>query len=228
MLIVSFDVGIKNLAYSIIKLNSETEANDADGVNDVSHNYRIIKRTCLQEWHKIDLESNKYNLERITSNLLEVLDTIAFQQIEDVHNEKVHVVIENQPALKSPTMKSIQTVIYAYFNTIAKYNCLDLCTKLISAKSKLKYIETFPAYAMYMNTLHEQALGESSMKRIPKQKQGYAKNKDDSVQFTRWLLENVTHDKAHKEELEALKKKDDVCDSYLQGLYYITSLKQAN
>lgn len=230
MLIVSFDVGIKNLAYSIIKLNSETEVIDADGVNDVSHNYQIIKRTSLQEWHKVDLESNKYNLERITNNLLEVLDTIAYQQIENIHNEKVHVVIENQPALKSPTMKSIQIVIYSYFNTIAKYNSLDLCTKLISAKSKLKYIETFPDYTIYMNALHEQAQLEGSMKqmkRIPKQKQGYAKNKDDSVQFTRWLFENVTLDVKHKDELEQLKKKDDVCDSYLQGMYYITSLKQA-
>lgn len=236
MLIVSFDVGIKNLAYSIIKLNSETEVIDADGVNDVSHNYQIIKRTSLQEWHKVDLESNKYNLERITNNLLEVLDTIAYQQIENIHNEKVHVVIENQPALKSPTMKSIQIVIYSYFNTIAKYNSLDLCTKLISAKSKLKYIETFPDYAIYMNNLHKQSLDEGSMKqmkqmkqmkRIPKEKQGYAKNKDDSVQFTRWLLDNVTHDVKHKDELEQLKKKDDVCDSYLQGMYYITSLKQA-
>jgi hypothetical protein len=65
------------------------------------------------------------------------------------------------------------------------------------------------------------------MKRIPKQKQGYAKNKDDSVQFTRWLLDHVTQDTKHKEELEQLKKKDDVCDSYLQGMYYITSLKQS-
>jgi hypothetical protein len=231
MLIVSFDVGIKNLAYSIIKFNGLGETTDDSG-NELSHSYKVINGTSLQEWHKVDLQSNKYNLETITSNLLEVLDTIAYQQIESIHNEKVHVVIENQPALKSPTMKSIQIVIYAYFNTIAKYNSLDLCTKLISAKSKLKYIDTFADYAIYMNALQEQALNDQSipgtkMKRIPKQKQGYAKNKDDSVQFTRWLLDHVTQDTKHKEELEQLKKKDDVCDSYLQGMYYITSLKQS-
>lgn len=225
MLIVSFDVGIKNLAYSIIKCNGIGDTNG----EELSHNYKIINGTSLQEWHKVDLESNKYNLEKITTNLLEVLDIIAYQQIENIHNEKVHVVIENQPALKSPTMKSIQIVIYAYFNTIAKYNSLELCTKLISAKSKLKYIDSFTDYAEYMNELQRQALAVSEgvkTKRIPKQKQGYAKNKDDSVQFTRWLLDHVTHDTKHKEELEQLKKKDDVCDSYLQGLYYITSLKQ--
>lgn len=232
MLIVSFDVGIKNLAYSIIKFNTvgdeshESHESEADH-KEMPHNYQVINRTSLQEWHKVDLESNKYNLEKITTNLLEVLDTISYHRIQNIHDDEVHVVIENQPALKSPTMKSIQIVIYTYFNIMAKYNSLNLCTRLISAKSKLKYIDSFTDYATYMNTLQEQTVSTGvKSKRIPKQKQGYAKNKDDSVQFTRWLLDHITKDTVHKEELELLKKKDDVCDSYLQGLYYITSLKQ--
>lgn len=233
MLIVSFDVGIKNLAYSIIEFDSDNENgsdNDSDNVSDVAppHNYKVLKKTKLHSWRKIDLECTKHDLEKITNNLLEVLDTITYEQIDNVHSEKIVVVIENQPALKSPTMKSIQILIYGYFNTVAKYNSLDLQTKLLSAKSKLKYIETFSDYAKHIVELQKRTHEEcvKSNKRIPKNKEGYAKNKNDSVQFTRWLLTEITNDTKHNNELDMLKKKDDVCDSYLQGLYYITNLKQ--
>jgi Poxvirus A22 protein len=215
MIIVSFDIGIKNLAYTIIQYNPQEVTNN------------IFEQLNIQEWHKIDLQCSKYNLDMITCNLLEVLDNITYSEIEDIHNEDVHVVIENQPALKSPTMKSIQIIIYTYFNTISKYNSLSLNTKLISAKSKIKYIESFTEFSTYMNDealrfAKEHEAGR--MKRIPKEKQGYAKNKDDSVQFTRWLFKNIIIDDKHQCELEQLKKKDDVCDSFLQGLYYISKL----
>lgn len=220
MIIVSFDIGIKNLAYSIISFDSQNRCNGIE-------NYGVLKLIKLQEWHKIDLKSGKYDLENITNNLLEVLDNITYNEIDDVHNENVHVVIENQPALKCPTMKSIQIVIYTYFNTICKYMNLKMTIKLISAKSKLKFIESFEEFAEYMNEeqkqYHEQ-LQATKIKRIPKQKQGYAKNKDDSVQFTKWLFNNIINDDLHKQELENIKKKDDICDSFLQGLYYINRL----
>ncbi len=219
MIIISFDIGIKNLAYSIIHYNI---------TNSEICKYDILKCIKLQEWHKIDLRSNKYDLDNITCNLLEVLDNIAYNEIEDIYNEDIHIVIENQPALKSPTMKTIQILIYTYFNTIKKYNSLTLKTKLISAKSKLKYIESFTEFTEYMNKeaiKYQEDYDEGRIKRIPKEKQGYAKNKNDSVQFTRWLLNNtIVDDEPHKIELETIQKKDDLCDSFLQGLYYITKL----
>jgi hypothetical protein len=219
MLIVSFDVGIKNLAYSLINFDKDKSLS----IEQKDAKYEVLHQIELQEWCKIDLQSGKYDLENITKNLLEVLDNIAYNQIKDIHNETVHVVIENQPALKSPTMKSIQIVIYTYFNTIAKYNSLSLRTKLISAKSKLKYIESFTEFQEYMNE-QANAFDGSTKKRIPKEKQGYAKNKNDSIQFTRWLLTNVITDEVHRLEMENMKKKDDICDSLLQGLYYINNL----
>lgn len=220
MIVLSFDIGIKNLAYSIISFDCGAQRNE-DG------KYDILKIVKLQEWHKIDLQSSKYDLEKISHNLLEVLDNITYNEIDDIQNQNVHVVIENQPALKSPTMKSIQIIIYTYFNTLCKYMNLTMTIKLISAKSKLKYIESFDEFAEYMN--HEQnkyleLQHTHKIKRIPKEKQGYAKNKDDSVQFTKWLFDNILDDKTHKQELENIKKKDDVCDSLLQGLFYINRL----
>jgi Mitochondrial resolvase Ydc2 / RNA splicing MRS1 len=223
MIVVSFDIGIKNLAYSIINFNCQERRNNED-------KYDILKLIRLQEWHKIDLQSSKYDLETISNNLLEVLDNIVYNQIDldnIIKNNNVHIVIENQPALKSPTMKSIQIVIYTYFKTLCKYMSLPMTIKLISAKSKLKYIESFNEFAQYMNeeqNIFQELQQTSKMKRIPKEKQGYAKNKDDSVQFTKWLFNTILDDETHKQELNNIKKKDDVCDSLLQGLFYINRL----
>lgn len=217
MIVVSFDIGIKNLAYSIITFASVEKYNNDD-------KYKVLSLVRLQEWHKIDLNCNKYDLENISHNLLEVLDNITYNEINDIQNQNVHIVIENQPALKSPTMKSIQIIIYTYFNTLCKYMSLQMTIKLISAKSKLKYIESFNEFAQYMNDEQAHYQQTSKMKRVPKEKQGYAKNKDDSVQFTKWLFNHIIQDDLHKQELECLKKKDDVCDSLLQGLYYINRL----
>lgn len=220
MIVISFDIGIKNLAYSIISFdnNSQKKADDK---------YYILKLIQLQEWHKIDLQSSKYDLEKISQNLLEVLDNITYNEIGNIQNQNVHIVIENQPALKSPTMKSIQIIIYTYFNTLCKYMNLTMTIKLISAKSKLKYIESFNEFAQYMNDEQNKYVDlqqTSGKKRIPKEKQGYAKNKDDSVQFTKWLFNSILDDETHKQELENIKKKDDLCDSLLQGLFYINRL----
>lgn len=202
MYVISFDVGIRNLAYAIIQYEQVQHPKPY-----VKDREEILGRTNIKLWNKVDLGCNKYDIEKISSSLLEVLDNIAYNEIEDIYGSTVHVVIENQPALKSPTMKSIQIIIYTYFNTIAKYSSLDMKTKLISAKSKLKYIESFPEF-----------VGDCA-------KTGYAKNKSDSVAFTRWLLNNKAPNEKAMSSLEAIKKRDDICDSYLQGLYYINNLE---
>lgn len=202
MYVISFDVGIKNLAYTILEYREDPTIPKKGVRNADKHD--VLNRSKILTWNKVDLGCNKYDLEKITQNLLEVLDNIAYAEVHDLHDSVIHVVIENQPALKSPTMKSIQIVIYTYFNTIAKYNSLNLKTRLVSAKSKLKYIESFEEFDG----------GDTT-------KKGYAKNKSDSVAFTRWLLaEKVPNAKA-QEVLEAMKKRDDICDSYLQALYYV-------
>lgn len=211
MIILSFDIGIKNLAYAIIKYEPNKIVENT--VEDKK--YKILNQITLQEWHKIDLQCSKYDLDEISNNLLEVLDRIVYEELDDIHCDDLHVVIENQPALKSPTMKSIQIMIYTYFNTIKKYNNMSLKTKLISAKSKLKYINSFTEFATYINTINANSSNKT--------KKGYAKNKDDSIQFTNWLLRTI-NDNAHLEQLNNINKKDDVCDSFLQGMYYINTI----
>ena len=49
------------------------------------------------------------------------------------------IVIENQPALKNPRMKSIQMILYSYFLIKFNDNNIDVNINLVPANSKLKF-----------------------------------------------------------------------------------------
>lgn len=110
--VISFDIGIKNLAYCILKDNSIIEWKVAD----------------------ISLGKSKPTFEDICNNLVSVLDTL----VEKVQGyDPVVVFIENQPVFKAPTMKSIQIFIFAYFK-ICK---TPFHPKLISASTKNTFMK---------------------------------------------------------------------------------------
>ena len=48
-------------------------------------------------------------------------------------NDYDEVIVENQPSLKNPTMKSIQMIVYTYFLIKS-----DVKVEMINAKNKLK------------------------------------------------------------------------------------------
>jgi hypothetical protein len=115
MLIISFDIGIKNLAYCI--MDSEKES--------------------IIETELIDLKCKKQNIQNIIDATLELLDDI-FSKLDTT--QKIHVIIESQMI---SSMKAIQTVINVFFKIHKKYESLDIESKYISAKNKLSLIDKF-------------------------------------------------------------------------------------
>ena len=119
------------------------------------------------------------------------------------------VLLENQPCLKNPVMKSIQMIIYGFFN----YQSVLLGRKienikLINASNKLKVGKDF----------HE----INNKECITKIKNKYTRNKKLAIEYTNWILINRVNN--YEELLEYFnnnKKKDDLSDAFLQGLYYI-------
>ena len=110
------------------------------------------------------------------------------------------VVIENQPTLKNPRMKTIQVMLFSQF-VMRNQNNRIKNVSYISATNKLK-----EAY---------QKVDLSNIK-MPVNKK--AQRKKLGIIYTKELLQN------QPEQLNILNnhnKKDDLCDSYLQGLYYI-------
>lgn len=183
MYVISFDMGICNLAYCILNVKTDKS-------------YDII------EWKRVKLEGDKKNIEDLSLSLLELLDHITYTSIGDPSCDLVWL-IENQPAFKAPTMKSLQMVIHTYAMILKKNVNPNIIIKFMSASSKLKYIEK-----------------KSSIK---VDKKNYKSHKDTSIQYTQELLKSL-HSTIKIEIIECFnkeKKKDDMSDCLLQALYFI-------
>ena len=143
----------------------------------INTNYDLfqLSQTCLQELNTIDLSSVKC------------------------------VLIENQPALKNPTMKSIQMIIYTFFILQGVMNESSTIQEvfMVNARNKLKVYKGPFVICPYNDD----------------KKNKYKKNKYLSIQYTKNMIEE--EEVTFQELFENSKKKDDLADAYLQGIYWI-------
>ena len=212
---LSFDVGIKNLAYCI--LSKEKVIIDW-GIINLNENPICqvhLKKPCEKQSTYIvkdggDIEycctahSKKFKkLKKINVNHdLNKISEICITKLRKLNLQDVNtVLIENQPALKNPVMKSIQMIIYTYFMIEGIMNKESLIKNIhmVNARNKLK---------VYKGP------------KIECNKKGkYAQNKFLGIEYTKIMIEN---DNDHFKHLfNQSKKKDDLADSYLQGIYWI-------
>ena len=113
-----------------------------------------------------------------------------------------YLLIENQPVRLNPIIKSIQMFIYSYFmirGCVDKNNIREI--KLVHAKNKLKLCTSLPE---------------------PKVKSNYAKAKKKSIMMCDYL---ISDNQEYVDMFNSTKKKDDLSDALLQGLWFITTLK---
>lgn len=120
--VLSWDVGIKNLAFCILR-------SDDDGGGG--------SRTTVEQWSNLSLcnegEKCKHvSLEHITRTLLGKLDE------HPEFLEMDYVLIENQPCMKNPMMKNIQIIIYTYFQYKHVHGTSRPCIQFVSALNKMK------------------------------------------------------------------------------------------
>lgn len=146
----------------------------------------------------------KYPTNKLQINLINKLDKLA------KHFGKLgvnQVVIENQPSMKNPKMKSIANTLFDYFlirGYIDKSNYLDVdLVRFMCPSNKLKVNNN--------NTLEVFKTNKNSKKK-------YKLTKELAIQYTKQLLKD---EPIQLEILDLHKKKDDMCDAYLQGLYYL-------
>ena len=219
MKLVSWDVGIYNLSYCILEKNDEG-------------NIQIL------DWDIVNLVDNEEMKKDV--NLL-------FENIPRKLQEKPqllgvdYVVIENQPSLKNPKMKSIQMILYSYFLILGKIvgtenpgasfiQNIDFC----SASNKLKIYDGPEIVLEEKKKRGKKNVEEQSLDTViivdadshtekPKSKKGsavkYADKKRLAIEQARYYVE--TKFPAYKEFFASHKKKDDLSDSLLQGLYYL-------
>ena len=212
MKVLSWDVGIYNLSYCII------EKNETDEI-------KIIKWDIV---NLVDNEEMKKNRNLIFENIPRKL-----YEIPELLNVD-YVVIENQPSLKNPQMKSIQMILYSYFLILGKIigdgdkntgyiDKIDFC----SASNKLKVYDGPKIVLEEKINKRKKKIIENTENtegsNLKKNKIKYSDKKKLAIEHTKYYLEK--NDK-YINFFNNHGKKDDLADSFLQGLYYIKKHKE--
>ena len=223
MKILSFDVGIKNLSFCLL---NDTVIEDWGILNictdDVCEHCSKNGQRCDKSVKFIDKAGFKVCP---SHSKLKAYADIKFKKhskkdnpmlgqgkcIVETLRKKVDfldvdlVVIENQPALKNPTMKSIQMIIYSYF-LISGVTCDDSkvdSIEMINARNKLKAY-TGPVVPCDI-------------------KDRYKKTKFLGIEYCKHMINESSQDDKFINLFDNSKKKDDLADAYLQGIYVLKS-----
>jgi len=212
---LSFDVGIKNLAYCVITPEKDIVDWGIINLNDNPICDVILNKKCEKQAtyyvknddkvnHCCTAHSKRFkNKKKINTNHdICNLSKKCITELRKLNLSSIKsVLIENQPALKNPVMKSVQMIIYTFFIIEGimdeKYSIENI--HMVNARNKLK---------VYKGP------------KIECNKKGkYAQNKYLSVEYTKIMI--INQQEKFKTLFSESKKKDDLADAYLQGIYWI-------
>ena len=146
--------------------------------------------------------TSSISIDELKFKLIERLETLTSFMDANV------ILIENQPSLKNPKMKAISSTLYDYFlirgifdKEITKSNITRV--KFMSPSNKLKLAD------------------EGDTKKLVKLKGNDAKTykltKSLGIKYCKEMIEPYNN---WKVVFNSHKKKDDLADSFLQGMYY--------
>jgi hypothetical protein len=195
MKILSFDVGIVNLAYCIVEKTENTIA--------------------IKKWEIITLENkSKFSAHISTSGVGELYINLIKALDERPHLLNVDVVlIEKQPSF-NPKMRIIAGCLQTYFyirGVIDRTENVIRSVEFFSPKNKLKCYDG------------PQLDITSKSGKLVKGK--YAQTKKMGVAIARTKMEEYNEPNEMKVFFENNKKKDDLSDCYIQALTYLTFKK---
>ena len=119
-----------------------------------------------------------------------------------------HVILENQISPIAGRMNTIQGMLSQYF--IMRNDSIHI--EFISSIGKLKGL---------INDTKSVEVQPESVEGSPLDKAVYKEHKSDGIFFCKQFLENNIQLISLKQIIEASHKKDDLADSFLQGIYYM-------
>ena len=133
-----------------------------------------------------------------------------------------HVILENQISPIAGRMNTIQGMLSQYF--IMRNDTIHI--EFISSIGKLKglsQVDKAPSVPLTEVSvpLAQSVPSEQSAPSVPFDKAIYKEHKSDGIFFCKQFLENNPQLMSHKQIIEASHKKDDLADSFLQGIYYM-------
>ena len=220
MKILSFDVGIKNLSFCLLNdgviedwgiLNICTDDVCDHCTKDGKRCDKSVKFVCdgfqVCPAHKKLKSYSDKKFKKISKKQNPMLDQgkciVSKLQKKEHFVDVDLVVIENQPALKNPTMKSIQMIIYSYFliNGVCFDDSKITNIEMINARNKLKAY-TGPVIPCNI-------------------KDKYKKTKFLGIEYCKYMIQESNQDDQWIQLFTESKKKDDLADAYLQGMYVL-------
>ena len=140
---------------------------------------------------------------KMYGNLYNGLEKIGTKEVEDV-------IIENQPALKNPRMKSVQMFLYSYYFVGGKDGKFEGLNRVGFFSATKKLNPTSIVEGLLKGKLKLQEGGENMS-----EYQAYKKRKTDGVEIVKCLLEEMEE---WQQYFADHPKKDDLADSLLQGI----------
>ena len=179
---LSFDIGVKNLAVAAI---------------DTEYKIHVWKVIALAE-----TKEKIPGLNEISGRLFMALDELVGTDLEGCVIERV--LLENQPSRLNGSMKSIQMMIYSYFQLRRHWEGLVADVLMVAASGKLKHHEYDPGVPVV-------APGR-------KPKTGYELNKWKAIQIARHYIKD---DATLVKHFETYKKMDDLSDALLQAISWL-------
>ena len=222
MKILSFDVGIKNLSFCLLNdgiiedwgiLNICTDDICDHCTKDGKRCDKSAKFICGEfkvcPAHKKLKSYSDKKFKKVSKKMNPMLDQgkciVEKLQTKENFLEVDLVVIENQPALKNPTMKSIQMMIYSYYliHGICSHDSTITNIEMINARNKLK---------AYKGPKVECDI-----------KDKYKRTKFLGIEYCKYMIQESNQDEQWIQLLNQSKKKDDLADAYLQGMYVLNT-----
>ena len=223
MKILSFDVGIKNLSFCLLNesaieewgilnictddvcehCNAKTGIRCDKSAKFVCNNFQVCPA------HKKLKQYSDKKFKKVTKKKNPMLDQgkCIVSTLDTKHNflDVDLVVIENQPALKNPTMKSIQMMIYSYFliNGVCSPDSKITNIEMINARNKLKAYKG-PAVLCIIQDK-------------------YKRTKFLGIEYCKYMIQESNQEDIWVNLFKTSKKKDDLADAYLQGMYVLNT-----
>ena len=168
----------------------------------------------------------KINRAKTTSKIdINHLGVALFQELDKIKTDILQpdvILLENQPVLKNPTMKSMQMFLYSFFlmrHMESHGGIGDKKLQCYTASKKLDLI-----------TFFETPVQTSIQTTLDTVNSNYQKNKKQSIMMVEYMLKN---NKRWKEFFDKNPKQDDLADSFLMTLHYfeknnLAKLNQTN
>jgi hypothetical protein len=152
--------------------------------------------------------TKKYTQVICTKQPLMNLSEKLFTKLDELHSHFLdveEVLIENQPVFKNPTMKTIATVLYSYY-----------VMRGIIDKEKTNSTITNIKFVSALNKLKVNSSNTEDVLKSKDEKKAYGLRKELGEKYCKALI-NKKDDKILCKE----KKKDDMCDAFLQGFQHL-------